>query len=356
MQSTAVKSLWVSPLSKQDFLLFDHVVLDGLDKRIETPSTPPESRAELEWLRDSGLISNPSVDLRRYATLAAYMAGDGLPREMMLAVLINNIARTAALGPSPEASLPLRGDFAADVGLNNVVQLQVRLLAREIAKDAVGPVVPIIRDLPLGGGLRPHAARLLDEMTRIVPVYCRTVLASDLPPEIRDAQLFIAELVVNDLTALCSQDAEDGGKPAEEVVAEVVLRALPVPDESVPWERIVEFRRDEELASYALQLRKWIRGAAERDLTATGAAEELAELLSNYKDHMRFLKMKTHVAQLQSIITLPLSVAESLVRFRLSDAVKALFELRFRKIALMESERSAPGREVAYILKAQDVF
>lgn len=45
-----------------------------------------------------------------------------------------------------------------------------------------------------------------------------------------------------------------------------------------------------------------------------------------------------------------------LVSFKWGKAAEALFSLRRRRVALLEGELTAPGNEVAYIVKARETF
>jgi hypothetical protein len=44
------------------------------------------------------------------------------------------------------------------------------------------------------------------------------------------------------------------------------------------------------------------------------------------------------------------------VSFKWGKAAEALFSLRRRRVALLEGELTAPGNEVAYIVKARETF
>jgi hypothetical protein len=77
-------------------------------------------------------------------------------------------------------------------------------------------------------------------------------------------------------------------------VTEVVLRKIPMPDESVPWEKIIDFRED--------------------------------------------------------------AVAEDLLKIRWGKAAQGILSLANRKVRLMKLEMDSPEREVHYILKLRNEF
>jgi hypothetical protein len=48
--------------------------------------------------------------------------------------------------------------------------------------------------------------------------------------------------------------------------------------------------------------------------------------------------------------------AEDLVKLKLGKLAKIPFSIRHRNIALLEGELKSPGREIAFISKAQETF
>jgi hypothetical protein len=66
--------------------------------------------------------------------------------------------------------------------------------------------------------------------------------------------------------------------------------------------------------------------------------------------------MKHHNGVLRTLVTVPLDIAEQLAQLRFKAAFEALLVLQQRRLALTEAELKAPGRDVAYIVRAQDEF
>jgi hypothetical protein len=56
------------------------------------------------------------------------------------------------------------------------------------------------------------------------------------------------------------------------------------------------------------------------------------------------------------LVTTSAEVIEHMSHLKFASAAKALFSIQTRKIALLEAERAAVGREVAYIALAQERF
>lgn len=139
-------------------------------------------------------------------------------------------------------------------------------------------------------------------------------------------------------------------------VVKVTLNALPVPDDSTPWEQVIEYRSDPDSRSKFLALRHWMSEVARAELTHVEVEEKLEYLVDQYQKHMKLHRMKTNVGTLETIITTGAEVLGDLVSFKWGKAAEALFSLKKRQVALLEGELTAPGNEVAYIVKARESF
>jgi hypothetical protein len=92
------------------------------------------------------------------------------------------------------------------------------------------------------------------------------------------------------------------------------------------------------------------------ELSPAEVEEKLAYLIDQYQQHMRLHRMKTNTGTLETIVTLGAEVLGNLVSFKWGKAAQALFSLKKREIALLEGELTAPGNEIAYIVKARETF
>lgn len=139
-------------------------------------------------------------------------------------------------------------------------------------------------------------------------------------------------------------------------VLKILVGQLPVPDESTPWEHILEYRSDPDSQSKFLALRHWMSEVARAELTPAEVEEKLEYLIDQYQKHMRLHRMKTNAGTLETIITTGAEMLGDILSFKWGKAAQALFSLKKREVALLEGELTAPGNEVAYIVKARETF
>lgn len=136
----------------------------------------------------------------------------------------------------------------------------------------------------------------------------------------------------------------------------VVLNALPEPLENTPWQDILNFRQDPDARVKLARLRTWMTTVAKENTSPAAVEDELTSLLADYEAHMKLHHIRTERGVLEAILTTTAEVAQAFVTMKWGSAVKALFDVSRAEIALLEAEKSAPGRAVAYIAQLQSRF
>lgn len=145
-------------------------------------------------------------------------------------------------------------------------------------------------------------------------------------------------------------------KAKDRSVLDIVFRVLPIPDEQTPWEHIFEYRSDPDSHSKFLALRNWMNDVSRTDLTPIEIEQKLEYLVDQYRRHIELHKMKVNTGVLETVVVSTAELVENLVKFKWGKLAQGLFAFRKRRVSLLESELTAPGNEVAYIVKANDRF
>ncbi|MCX5658074.1 MAG: hypothetical protein NTZ48_07665 [Candidatus Omnitrophica bacterium] len=145
-------------------------------------------------------------------------------------------------------------------------------------------------------------------------------------------------------------------KNEKQTVVSMTINKLPLPSDATPWEQIIDYKNDPENHQDLLALRRWIRKISFENLNINEFNEEIEYLMNEYKKHMQFHKMKANFETIETIIKAPLEIVEDIATFRFSKLADPLFSVRKRQMALIEAERTAPGREISYIIKAKKQF
>lgn len=132
-------------------------------------------------------------------------------------------------------------------------------------------------------------------------------------------------------------------------ILEVVLKKFPLIDESVSWEKLIEYKSDEDSKRKFLALRNWMIDISKGNYTEKEVSEKFDYLYAEYASHIKKHNLKTNSGILKTFAITSSEIIEDLIRLKWSKAVKAGFEIFEKTSKLTEIESNAPGKEVGYI-------
>ena len=124
----------------------------------------------------------------------------------------------------------------------------------------------------------------------------------------------------------------------------------------IPFEELISFKQEPEIKPYLIVLRNWSNEITKSNITVLELQEKLEYLTSEYHSFMRIQKLKHSTSAIEIIFTAAAETIESLLKLKIGNAAKAMFNVRKSKIQLLEAELNAPGREIAFIIKSNERF
>lgn len=139
-------------------------------------------------------------------------------------------------------------------------------------------------------------------------------------------------------------------------VIRLILQEVPMPSEITPLEQIIAFRQDDDACRKLYALRIWMREMASSQEAIQDLADKLHYLVMEYKHYMKIQNMKFTSSTIESVLVSSVRIIEDIAKFRLSKLLEDLFHVKNQKIALLEAELKAPGREIAYVAEVQRKF
>lgn len=150
-----------------------------------------------------------------------------------------------------------------------------------------------------------------------------------------------------------SQKPEQGAE-----VAQLVLKTLPLPNESTPWDDILEYRDDSDARGQFYRLKTWMNDVSARlaETSPRHFEDELRSRIYDYEHYMSLHRIKARSGILETMVVTAAEILGDLLKIRWGDAARAMFDIRRQRIALLEEELDAPNREIAYIVKARETF
>ena len=140
-----------------------------------------------------------------------------------------------------------------------------------------------------------------------------------------------------------------------DLATQIILKSFPTPPEGMPWQDLLAFRNDPETKSHLRRLRIWLRQrASESARTPAEWKDEIEELVHQYRSYMKVQHRKFGETTLSTILVAGAEVLKNAASPNFGEAIKNIFEIRTRRLDLTEAELAAPGRELAFITKAQE--
>jgi hypothetical protein len=139
-------------------------------------------------------------------------------------------------------------------------------------------------------------------------------------------------------------------------LADITIRSLPVPSDDVPWEQIIDFRDDPDNRRRFQDLQYWMRRMVQEGMSDRDISNDLDYQIRRYEDYMRVQKLKFRRVSFRTLISVPAGIVEDILHARFRSALDMLFSVKDIGVELAEAELGAPGRNLAYVVKARDQF
>ena len=139
-------------------------------------------------------------------------------------------------------------------------------------------------------------------------------------------------------------------------VIRLTISNLPIPDNVVSLDEILDFRRDSDNKRRYLGLINWINRISTTSLNLNEIEDELEFYTLEFENRMKIEKQKYKLSSIELILTVPLEIAENLIKINWSKIPKTIINIRKNKLDLMIGETKYLGKEMAYIVKSNEKF
>lgn len=134
----------------------------------------------------------------------------------------------------------------------------------------------------------------------------------------------------------------------------LVIESLCVPDQSVSWQDVIQFRDDPVSKAQLRDLRLWMEDTVRGGWTAGEAADRLAALRDEQARHVQGSGFKGAAGVLEAVVVGTAEILEDLAKFRW----KALAEMPFKAVRsgldAGRSSQGGPGHQLSYLARAED--
>jgi hypothetical protein len=135
---------------------------------------------------------------------------------------------------------------------------------------------------------------------------------------------------------------------------EIIVSNISIPDEKIPWHDLLAFKNESRSIQQLRALRLWVTDMSNGKLTYGEAVDKVSYLMDEYRSHLRGAGLKFKAGILRTLVVGAAGVAENVLKFKLKDLAEAPFKMFDARTQLVEAERKAVGRELAYAVRAMD--
>ncbi len=300
---------------KQQATMFDRISIPPLFILANNSFESPEFKKTRAWLVETGVLFEHSRDSLKTADAHRMSIGFNTVRED-----VNTL-----LGPS---GFSLEDAEAAAGDNEKVAELKNKAAEANFESPF--------------RSINPHKyfkriQRVSTNVVRILTIQLRSV-------EDLDAYAVISR-------EISSLDEEDDSLAKHDVLKIVV--ELPVPDEQVAWQQIIDYRDHSDFRNQFATLKHCMSEIARGSLTPVQARETLGYLLNRHRWQLELHQMKTTTTRLETFLV---STADVLLGFSGCKDAEGLFSLEARRIALLDGESASHGSVVGYVMNARSIF
>ncbi len=130
----------------------------------------------------------------------------------------------------------------------------------------------------------------------------------------------------------------------------VLISKIPIPDDTVPFVDIIQYRDDESNQLRFSRLRSWANKISSQDFSEKEIIEEVETLIAEYRNEMKIAGMKMKIANIEFAFKILPNLIENLLKLNFSKLADPLIKLSYEKVSLLNAENKAKGNELSYII------
>ena len=303
---------------KQVALMFNRIAISGLPLFVQkNPFDPPHFAETRAWLVETGIVFEPDKEKSKNA------------------------------GYSTKSFDLIREDADDILGPSYGVSMEDMIAAHKDEVKAAEVKEAIKHPNPDFAAGMFDVQKFMDIIKRMSVNIIRAATV-----QLRNAENVDAYATIP--SAWSSLDLDDDRSTKHDVVK--IVLTVPVPDESMSWRQIVDYRNDPECQNDFFELKEWMTEIGRGSITPAEVAGRLEFLLDRYRWHLGRHQLSTNWTTLEAFIVTSADVVERFAGFRRGQSASPLFSLEHRKLGLLEGESTSPGTEVAFVIRTQSMF
>ena len=103
-------------------------------------------------------------------------------------------------------------------------------------------------------------------------------------------------------------------------------------------------------------LRSWMRKFDTTGLTESEVVDEIQHIKDEYKYYLNQQKIKYKFGMVESLVKFTAGLVEDVFKLKLKNLTDTAFSFTKENVNLSQAELTAPGKELAYLVKIDEQF
>ncbi|KOF04470.1 hypothetical protein OB69_01360 [Roseivirga seohaensis subsp. aquiponti] len=136
----------------------------------------------------------------------------------------------------------------------------------------------------------------------------------------------------------------------------VTMNKLPKLQYDFDLNRLLDFKNDPDTKLKLFALRNWINDISKSECSKSELSDKFEYLWYQYMNHIDNYKLKYSLDGGEFLTTISEEILNNLGQLKLGSTIKTLLNFRKRQTLLHQEELETPGKEIAYIFKANQTF
>jgi len=150
-------------------------------------------------------------------------------------------------------------------------------------------------------------------------------------------------------------DSKTDWEVSKETILNIVFKKFPVIPVESSIDDFIAFKSNSDIKLRYYELRDFITTISKSNLSLKEIEDKIEYLYNQYIQSVAYFQKKYKTSILETMCIATATIIEDMVKFKYSDLVKKIFEIKSKKYNLIEAERNLKGRELSYIYKVNEL-
>jgi hypothetical protein len=246
--------------------------------------------------------------------------------------------------------------------IENALQLLVAQRQLEKVDDITGLLQLLMEEIKSSDQRKEDTRQLVGVYNALVRLVAECAVDGTHALPLSARQVALELTVYENMQAVCIEELDyrsAGDKPSRaanaDTIYEIAVGGIPMLEGSA-WQEIMEFKASSDARQRLLRFHIWVSDLAKGGLSYAEAQDKLAYLKQEYVDAIARAKLQWRWSMLRCFVTAVPGAVEAFFHAKFKEMLEPLFRLVEIQTELSKAEREAPGRELAYIVRASEAL